>query len=96
MPSRARLKHPAADLLMDYATIGCPTKTGKNWTMTDLEEAINAGSHVSALDPEAMEQLQMEVAEKEVLGQAKVVLWEDIKNDPPKSIKNIENSNDPT
>ena len=65
--------------------------------MEDLGEAIKVGSHASAvLDPEAMEQLQMEVAEKEVLGQAKVVLWEDIKNDPPKSIKNIENSNDPT
>ena len=43
--------------------------------MEDLGEAIKVGSHASAvLDPEAMEQLQMEVAEKEVLGQAKVVL----------------------
>ena len=57
--------HPAADLLMEYATIGCPTKTGKNWTMTDLEDAIEVGPHVSALDPEAMAQLQAEVYEKE-------------------------------
>ena len=62
-------------------------KTGKNWTMEDLEEAIEVRPHLSDLDPEAMEQLQAEVAEKEALGQAKVVLWDDIKNDPPKALK---------
>ena len=46
--------------------------------MQDLEEAINVGPHVSALDPEAMAQLQAEVKEKEALGQAKVVLWNNI------------------
>ena len=45
------------------------------------------GPHISALDPEAMEQLQAEVAEKEALGQAKVVLWEDIKKDPAKELQ---------
>ena len=73
-PSGLVLEYPAADLLMEYATVGCPTKTGKDWTMQDLEEAIDVGSHVSALDPEAMAQLQPEVKEKEALGQAKVVL----------------------
>ena len=59
---------------MKYATVGCPTKTGNNWSMDNLEEAINVGPHVSALNPEAMEQLQSEVEEKEAQGQAKVVL----------------------
>ena len=86
-PAGLALDHPAADLLMEYATVGCPTKTGKNWTMADLEDAIEVGPHVSALDPEAMAQLQAEVYEKEALGQAKVVLWEDIKTNPPKTLK---------
>ena len=47
--------------------------------MEDLEAVIEVGPHISALDPEAMEQLQSEVTEKEALGQAKVVLWEDTK-----------------
>ena len=72
---------------MEYATVGYPTKTGKDWTMQDLEEAINVGPHVSALDPEAMAQLQADVKEKEALGQAKVVLWNDIKKRPPKALK---------
>ena len=55
--------------------------------MDDFEADIEVGPHVSALDPEAMEQLQSEVMEKEALGQAKVVMWEDIKKDPPKALK---------
>ena len=72
---------------MEYVTIGCPTKTGKCWTMEDLEAAIKVGPHISVLDLEAMEKLQAEAAEKEALGQAKVVLWEDIKKNPPKALK---------
>ena len=64
-PSRLALEHPAADLLMEYVIVGCLTKTGKDWTMLDLKEAIDVGSHVSALDPEAMAKLWLEVKEKE-------------------------------
>ena len=87
-PAGVALQHPAADLLMEYATIGCPTKTGKCWTMDNLEAGIKVGPHVSALDPEAMEQLQSEVKEKEALvGQAKVVIWGNIMRNPPKAVK---------
>ena len=47
--------------------------------MEDLEAAIEVGPHVSTLDPEVMRQLQAEVAENEVLGKAKVIVWDDIK-----------------
>ena len=72
---------------MEYATVRYPTKTGKSWTMEDLEAAIEMGPHVSALDPETMKQLQLKVTEKEALGQAKLVLWEDIKKDSQKVLK---------
>ena len=54
--------------------------------VSDLEEAIEVGLHALSLDPEAMEQLQSEVKEKEALDQAKVVLWEDIRKNPPKAL----------
>ena len=38
-PAGLALQHPAANLLMEYATVGCPRKVGKSWTMEDLEEA---------------------------------------------------------
>ena len=89
-PAGLALYHPAADLLMEYATVGCPTKTGKKWSMGDLEEAsIEVGPHVSALGPEAMDQLQSKVKEKETLGQAKVVMCEDTKKNPLKALKII-------
>ena len=42
---------------------------------------------MSALDPEAMGQLEAKVAQKEALEQARVVLWDDIKNNPPKVLE---------
>ena len=72
---------------MEYATVGCPTKTGKDLTMKDLGEAIDIGPHVLALNPEAMAQLQSEAREKEAPRQAKVVLWDNMKKNPPKALK---------
>ena len=55
--------------------------------MEDLEAAIKVVTHALSFDPESMEQLQLEVAEKEALGQAKVVLWTDIRTNQPKALK---------
>ena len=66
-PAGLALQHPAFDFLMEYATVGCPVKTAKNWTMEDLEEATEVGP--SALKPEAMEQLQAEAVESVRTGQ---------------------------
>ena len=52
-----------------------------------MEAAIEKGPHVSALVPEAMEQLQSEVEAKVKCGQCRVVKWDDIKHDPPAQLK---------
>jgi hypothetical protein len=52
-----------------------------------MEAAIERGPHVSAMDPEAMTQLQQEVADKVKKGQAKLILWDEIKDDPPPELK---------
>jgi hypothetical protein len=49
--------------------------------------AVERGPHVSALQPEAIEQLKTEVAEKVRVGQCRVVEWDNIKDDPPEQLK---------
>ena len=86
-PAGPALEHPAAHLLDEYATFGCPANTGKNWTLAELEAAIEVGSHVSAMVPEAMQQLQEEVTSKVANGQVKVFLWDDLKKTMPPKLK---------
>ena len=81
------LHHPAAELLLEYAMKGCPAQTGKQWTRDELQSAIDKGPHVSALVPDAMRQLQLEVEEKVAKGQVRVVEWDDIKHNPPPELK---------
>ena len=86
-PSGLALHHEAAETLLQYATGGCPVETGRDWTVDMMEAAIKRGPHVSAMDPEAMEILAEEVAQKALKGQCRVVLWEAIKKKPPKQLK---------
>ena len=53
-PSGDMLNHPASDLLMQYATKGCPVNCGQNWSKEDIEAAILRGPHQSALEPDAI------------------------------------------
>ena len=86
-PAGLALHHPAATLLTSYATLGCPTQTGNPWSITEMKAAILRGPHASALEPEAAQQLWMEVEEKVRKGQARIVSWDDIKHDPPPQLK---------
>lgn len=86
-PKGLALHHPAAATLLDYASRGCPVNTGKAWTVRQMQAAIDRGPHVSALVPDAMAQLDIEVREKVANGQARVVKWNDIRHDPPIQLK---------
>jgi len=59
-----------------------PTQMGRSWMRSQIQEAIDRGPHMSALDTLAMEQLTTEVVAKEKKGQCKVVIWDLIKHDP--------------
>ena len=59
--------HPAGKLLLEYATGVGPTNTGRPWTLEEIISAIEKGTHVSALVPEAIKQHFRELQEK-VLG----------------------------
>jgi len=86
-PSGLALHHPAADILKEWATYGCPTRTGKPWTRAEMQAAIERGPHRSALSDEAIAHFKAEVDEKVRIGQAKLVAWDAIKDDPPPELK---------
>ena len=66
--------HPAAPLLVEYARKGCAVSVGRDWTLNELEAAVSRGPHVSALEPDAIAQIQIEAREKVKQGFAKIVL----------------------
>jgi hypothetical protein len=86
-PAGLAMRHPAADTLMEWAKLGCPTKTGRPWTQADLEDAIARGPHQLALTPEAIEHFAMEIKEKVRTNQARVVEWDTIKDSPSTELK---------
>ena len=86
-PAGLALHHPAADLLKEWATYGCPTQTGKPWTCEEMQAAIERGPHRSALSDEAIARFKAEVDEKVRTGQAKLVAWDSIKDNPPPELK---------
>jgi hypothetical protein len=85
-PRNLALHHPAADLLLQYATNGCPTRTGKDWILDEME-TMAKGSHPSTLNVEAAVWLQWEMLEEVAKGQARIVTWEEIKENPLKELR---------
>ena len=61
--------------------------TLKPWTLSQMEEEIDQDTHVSALQPVATKILVEEVTAKDKKGQYKVVLWDNIKYNPPEELK---------
>ena len=86
-PTGRALNHPAADTLREWATFGCPTRTGRNWTREEMWEAVERGPHRSATTPEALIHFAEEIKEKLRTNQARIVPWDDIKDNPPAQLK---------
>jgi hypothetical protein len=86
-PTGRALNHPAADTLREWATFGCPTRTGRNWTREEMWEAVERGPHRSATTPEALTHFAEEIKEKLRTNQARLVPWDDIKDNPPAQLK---------
>ncbi len=86
-PAGLAMRHPAADTLLEWAQLGCPTKTGRLWTQADMEEAIARGPHQWALTLEAIEHFAQEIEEKVRTNQARVIEWDTIKASPPTELK---------
>jgi hypothetical protein len=72
-PSGIATLHPAGELLSEWAQMGCPTQTGRQWTKAEIWEAVKRGPHCSALLPEALQHFADKVKEKVAAGQCKIV-----------------------
>ena len=86
-PQGLALQHPAASLLKEWSKFGCPAMTGREWTREEMMAAVERGPHESSLTDDAIQHFAAEVLEKVATGQAKVVNWDDIKENPPPQLK---------
>ena len=87
MPSGIALDHPAAPLLEQYATTGCPATVSNPFTLEALEAAIRRGAHPSARSPAATAALHQEVQEKVAQGYARLIPWDTLKKQLPPNIR---------
>jgi hypothetical protein len=86
-PRNLAMHHPAAATLLQYATGGCPVKSGSPWTKEEIIAAIERGNHISAQQPEAIAFHMAQVEEKVKNNQCRIVLWDDIKDNIPPQLK---------
>ena len=86
-PRGPALDHPAAPMLLEFATAGCNATNNDRWSMEPLEAVIAKGNHPSALLLEPVAQLCAETLEKILQGYAWLITWDNIKHDPPLKLK---------
>ena len=86
-PTSSTLEYLTTEVLLGYATGGCPTNTGSPWLMDQIQAAIDKVPHASTIDPDVMAQLHDEVCSKAKKGQYRVVNWDNIKKCPLKNLK---------
>ncbi len=79
-PTGRALAYLAAGLLTNWATLGCPTQMGQPWTKEEIWAAVARSPHRSALSPEAIDHFATEAAKKVCTKQARIVAWDDIKD----------------
>jgi hypothetical protein len=86
-PQGLAIYHPVVKILEEYAQYGCPTQTGKPWSKKEMWEAVARGPHKLATLPEVIEHFCLEAIVKVNAGQAILVKWDNIKNNPPPQLK---------
>ncbi len=60
---------------------------GWPWSKQEITEAVEHWPHKSALSQDALQHFAKEAAEKVAVGQATVVDWDSIKDNPPTQLK---------
>ena len=86
-PCNDVLKHPAARMLLKWATDGRPVDCGKPWSIERIQTAIDKADHPSAQSKAAATACCNKALERVKDGCAKLIKWEDIKHNPPVNLK---------
>ena len=74
------LLHPAGSLLLQYTQNGCSVDVGSPWLSKEILLAAERVPHKSALEPEAIAMMHVEVDEKVKRGNVEVVYLDQIKH----------------
>ena len=69
---RAR-KHPVANLLLQYEQVDCPVSVRRDWYPDEMEASVTNGPHSSALEDDAISQIQVGTRGKAAQGFATIV-----------------------
>ena len=59
---------------------------GRDWTPDEMEAALTKGPHSSAMEDDAISQIQVEAREKSAQGFETIVRWEDINQNTPSNL----------
>ena len=86
-PNGPALEHPAAPLLIEFATDGPKTGIDLQHPLTVLEAAIKRGAHPSAEHQDAAKALRLETLEKVQQGFARLVPWTELRKHLPPNLK---------
>jgi len=86
-PHPSTQHHPAFDLLLHYATDGCPVDCSPPWSLEHLQAAIKHGAHPSVQLPEARVCLHAKAMEKVSQGYACLIPWSELTCNPPPNLK---------
>ena len=78
-PGQLAQQHPAGPMLQKFGTEGCPVVVEEDWTIEQLDQAVEYGAHPSAESPEASRALREESMEKVKQGFTKLVPWTQIR-----------------
>ncbi|CAB9530052.1 expressed unknown protein [Seminavis robusta] len=71
--------HPAGPQLKEYGTTGCPVDITANWTLDELDAAMQYGAHPSAEAAEAAQACRTEALEKVDQGFVKLMPWKTLR-----------------
>ena len=72
-PGKLAQQHPAGPMLKEFGTEGCPVEVAEDWTIEQLDAAVEYGAHPSAESVEAATALRQEAMEKVNQGFTKLV-----------------------
>ena len=86
-PSGVAVHHPAYAKLLEYASKGCPVKTGHNWSKEEIHAAVMRGPHESDFSKESIAHFAAEEKAKMASKQLHLVWYDMIKDNLPEQMK---------
>ena len=78
-PHNQALFHPATNDFLSYTTDGCPINCGNDWTIHQIQAAIDRGSHPSAQHPIPEKACRQEALAQAAEGGCQIILWKTLR-----------------